>query len=348
MNRKYYESVDLLKVLLLVLLIINSFTLIYMTGIPVLSMLNFSVGTFYVLFGYFVLRPGEEISDRIKRAIQHTAIAFCIAAVVYFALVCLFMLIDGNRISDLFTKRNIFDFIVLNGWAPDLGGNIWIIHAALYALIIFYFLNKWGLLKYDLQIMIALFVITILFGEFAGFFGFSILGYKYIPGCFLTRAMPYMLLGRILYKARFKRDFGKIKNWMWVVIFLVGVALVFIEMIGLINARKLVYLNHMIGFIPMSAALTVLFLNMKRKLKYGKYYDDIGIAGFYLYSVVAQVLYALLLRIASDTDGPLFALLGVFTAIVTLVLSIIYARIKNGKLEKPEPESEENTDEAPV
>ena len=39
-------------------------------------------------------------------------------------------------------------------------------------------------------------------------------------------------------------------------------------------------------------------------------HDDIGIAGFYLYSVVAQVLYALLLRIASDTDGPLFALLG--------------------------------------
>ena len=81
MNRKYYESVDFLKVLLLVLIIISSYTLVNTTGIPVLSILNFCVGTFYLLYGYFVLRDGEDLNERLKRAIRNTAIAFVIAAV---------------------------------------------------------------------------------------------------------------------------------------------------------------------------------------------------------------------------------------------------------------------------
>ena len=156
MNRKYYESIDFLKVLLLVLIIISSYTLVNTTGLPVLSILNFCVGTFYLLYGYFVLRDGEDINERLKQAIRNTAIAFVIAAVVYFALVCLLMLINGGSIAQLFTKQTIFEFFVLNGWAPTLGGNIWIVHAALYALIIFYFMNKWKLLRYDMIIMIVL------------------------------------------------------------------------------------------------------------------------------------------------------------------------------------------------
>ena len=346
MNRKYYESIDLLKLLLLALIILSSYTLVNTSGVPVISMLSFCVGTFYLILGYFVLRDGEGISERIKRSIRHAAIAFAIAAVVYFALNCLVMLITGGSIAGLFGKRAILEFVFLNAWGPNLGGNIWIVHAALYALIIFYFLNKWGLLRYDMHIMIALILFAIVFGEGAGLIGFRFHGYTYIPGCFLTRAMPYMLLGRLIYKARFNRDFGKIKTWMWVIIFFVGAALTFIEMIGLINAGKLAYLNHMIGFIPMSVAIFMVFLNMKRKFRFGRYFADIGNAGFYIYSVIAQVLYLIFSQCFTYVSPVVYGLLGVFTLIITLGLGILYARWKNRGNQKTE--SEEQTNEASV
>ena len=342
MNRKYYESIDLLKILLLVLIILSSYTLVNTTGVPVLAMLNFSVGTFYLIFGYFVLRDGEDIAERIKRALIHTAIAFAIAAVVYFALVCLIELIVGGRVSELFNKRTIFDFVVMNGWQPSIGGNIWIIHAALYALIIFYFLEKWNLLRYDMAIMIGLFVFTVVFGEGAGLIGFNVLGYSYIPGNFLTRAMPYMLLGRIIYRARFRKDFGRIKNWMWAIIFFVGLALTFIEMIGLVNSGRLVYLNHMIGFIPMAIAATMFFLNMKHKFRFGKYFADIGYAGFYVYSVVAQAIYLLMALVFKTSSTVMYALLGVFTLVVTLVIGILYAWLRDRRNQKNESEKVTN------
>ncbi len=159
--------------------------------------------------------------------------------------------------------------------------------------------------------------------------------------------MPYMLLGRIIYKARFKRDFQKIRNWMWAVIFLVGVALTIIEINGLVNAGRLVYINHMIGFIPMSIALVMIFLNMKRKFRFGKYYADIGYAGYYLYSVVAQVIYLVLVRSFAEVPTILYALLGVFTLVITLALGILYARIRSRRTQNAEnTENEENTDEA--
>ena len=352
MNKKYYESIDFLKVLLLALIIISSYTLVNSTGVPILAILNFCVGAFYLIYGYFVLRDGEDLPQRLKRAIRNTAIAFVIAAVVYFALVCLISLLNNGNIAALFNKKAIFEFFVLNGWEPTIGGNIWIISALLYALIIFYFMNKWKLLRFDIPIMIVLFLIAIVFGEGAGLIGFNVRGYSYIPGCFLTRAMPYMLLGRIIYKARFKRDFRKIKNWMWAAIFFVGVALTVIETNALTSADKLVYINHLIGFIPMSVAAVMFFLNLKRKFVFGKYYADIGYAGFYLYSVVAQVLYLVIVNNFEEVPTWVYSLLGLFTLVITLILAILYARIKNGKLKKADKTdnkgNEEETDETSV
>ena len=345
MNKRHYESIDFLKLLLLACVIINTFTLVTVTGMPILPMLSFASSTFFLIYGYFVLRDDEELTARLKRSIRHAAIVFVVCMVVYFALVCTAYLIVGDNISELFTRRYIFEFFVLNIWWPYLGGNIWFVQAILYALIIFYFLNKWKLLKYDLYIMIGLFLIAVLVGEGAGLIGFRVRGYSYISGNFLTRTMPYMLLGRILYKARFRRDFGKIKNWMWLVIFFVGAALYLIEFYGLLSSGKLVYVNHMIGFIPMSVAATMFFLNLKSSFRYGKYYDAMGKAGFYIYSVVAQIIYLILLYAFPDNLNSLSAYLGLFTLIVTLVLSALFARMKNRKEITPKGG---NTDEAAV
>ena len=346
MNRKHYESIDFLKLLLLACVIINSFTLIAMTGVPVLPMLNFASATFFLIYGYFVLRDDGELSARLRRSIRHAAIVFVICMVVYFALLLAAYLIVGDNISRLFTKKDIFDFFVLNIWRPYLGGNIWYVQAILYALIIFYFLNKWKLLKYDLYIMIFLFLIAVVFGEWAGLIHFHVRSYYYISGNFLTRTMPYMLLGRLLYKARSHRGFRRIKNWMWAILFFVGAALYLIEFYGLLSSGYLVYLNHMIGFIPMAVAAAMFFLNMKHKFRYGKYYDDMGKAGYFIYTVIGQIIYLILIYAFPENVSKLAAYLGLFTLIVTLLLSALYARLKNR--DKAAPEGGEAADEAAV
>lgn len=344
MNKKYYESVDLLKIILLICMIVGTYTMTASFGLPILPMLSFAPGTFFLLYGYFVLRSDEELELRLKRSIKRAAIAFAVAAVVYFAILCGYCLLNNIRIVDFFDKKTVFDFFVLNIWAPVLGGNIWIVQAILYALIAFYFLNKWKLLKkYDMHIMILLFVIAILFGEGAGLIHFRVRNYTYISGNFLTRAMPYMLLGRILYKARFRKGFRKIKNWMWALIFVVGLMLAFIEFYSLINSGYLVYYSHLIGFIPMSIAIAMIALNTKCKIPFGRYLDDIGKAGFYSYSVVAQLIYSFLLKVAPNKVGSLSAYLGLFTVIVSLLLGAVYALIRNRNTKNPK--GEELTDE---
>ena len=345
MNKKRYESIDFLKVLLLACVTISTYTFIELTNSPVIPMLSFASGTFFLIYGYFVLRDDEEFSTRVKQSIRKAAIAFVICMVVYFALVCGSFMLTGDNLTVLFTKRSIFEFVVLNIWQPYLGGNIWIVQSVLYSLIIFYFLNKWKLLKYDTILMIVLFVITTLIGEACRLINFHVLGYYYISGNFFTRAMPYMLLGRIIYRLRTRGVFRKIKNWMWAVLFFVGVAMALIEFYGLMSMGKLAYVNHMLGYILMSISAFMFFLTIKRKFRFGKYYDAIGKAGYYIYSVVAQAIYLFLVFVFSDQFGALAPYLGLFTLIVTLILGTIYARIKNREIITPEGEDE---DEAPV
>ena len=328
MNKKRYESVDFFKILLLACVTISTYTMSGLSSTPVLPILSFASGAFFLIYGYFVLRDDEDFSTRVKQSIRNAAIAFAICMVVYFALVCGSFLLTGDNLSALFRKRSIFEFIVLNIWQPYLGGNIWIVQSVLYSLIIFYILNKWKLLKYDMILMIVLFVIAILIGEAARLVNFHLLGYYYISGNFFTRAMPYMLLGRILYRARMHRTFRRIKSWMWAALFFVGIAMALIEIFSLMSAGKLAYVNHMIGFILMSISSFMFFLTTKHKFRFGKYYDAIGKAGFYIYSVIAQVLYLILVFVFPDHAGSLAAYLGVFTLIVTLLLSVIYARMK--------------------
>jgi hypothetical protein len=118
-----------------------------------------------------------------------------------------------------------------------------------------------------------------------------------------------------------------------------------IEIYALMSAAKLAYVNHMIGFIVMSVSSFMFFLTLKRKFRFGKYYDAIGKAGFYLYSVVAQVIYLFLVFLFPMQSAGLLPYLGLFTLIVTLLLSTIYARMKTRNTATPKGE---DADEAPV
>lgn len=62
--------------------------------------------------------------------------------------------------------------------------------------------------------MILLLAVTVLTGELAGVVGFRFLGHEYLPGCFLTRALPYALAGCLIHRklSRFGRNAADVLN----------------------------------------------------------------------------------------------------------------------------------------
>ena len=94
--------------------------------------------------------------------------------------------------------------------------------------------------------MIVSFAIMILFGEFAGIIHFNFHGYQYIPGNWLTRALPYMLLG--MYLREKLGSLFEIAIWKYIVLFVTGALLSVGEIILLGRLGLLVYEGHMLGY----------------------------------------------------------------------------------------------------
>jgi hypothetical protein len=125
-------------------------------------------------------------------------------------------------------KRMIFNFVVLNLWPCPIGDNFWFIQAMLYAYIIIYIADKLNLFKLYKGVLVVTFIAMLLLGEFAGVIHFNFLGYPYIPGNWLTRALPYILLGRLIREHKdFLLSWRKFVYW---ILFVVGGGLVILEL----------------------------------------------------------------------------------------------------------------------
>ena len=96
----------------------------------------------------------------------------------------------------------------------------------------------------------------LLMGEFAGVIGFNFLGYPYIPGNWLTRALPYLLLGRLLREKR--ESLLNIPKFIHIIQFVIGGGLVILELFVLARNDLLLYKGHMMGYGVM--ALVVSFV----------------------------------------------------------------------------------------
>ncbi len=328
MNKKYYDSVDILKLILMACMILSGYIIQGRVGYYVSYLVCFAGGAFFTLYGYFVLYGIEEDDSRLKLSIRRLLIAFVICALVYFMLVALEMGFEKKEISALFTRRFIFNFLVLNYWVPSIGFNIFYLHAALYAAVICYIANKLHLMRYSFPVMIFLFLFATVFGEGAKLIRFNFLGYTFIPGTFLTRALPYMLLGRVLHSYKASREISGFTNWVWIAVFVVGTLLAFLEIIGLSVYDKAVYLNHLIGFIPMTAAVCMLALRSKRTFAVAKYCRDIYSVMFYIYTVIGEIVYALIV-LKYQQYMALIPYLGFITLGISFLCGVIYTGIKH-------------------
>ena len=288
----------------------------------VTSLSGFAIPAFFVLSGYYVLCDNrEERMEKTLRKIKRTALCFGFVFLFYVALnVGLFIL---NHMTVAITKRVIFNFFVLNLWPLPIGDNIWFIQAMLYAYIVIFIADKLKLMKYYKIVLIVLVLIMLLTGEFSGIIRFNILGYPYIPGNWLTRALPYILVGRLL---REKKDaVMNVRFWKYLIAFVVGGGLVVLEILGLGWSGFLRYEGHMIGYGIMAVAVYGLAISIPIGSGNRIVHFDSAVSGL-IYILMNPVYYVLVVVLGAGHLDFLTSFGGLAAYLASIVIALIIAR----------------------
>ena len=283
---------------------------------------GFAVPAFYVLSGYYVLENKMEVRiEKTLSKIKRTAICFAFVLLFYVAVNVVVMFI--YHLPFEFSKRLIFNFLVLNLWPLTIGDNIWFIQAMLYAYIIIFIADKLKLMKYYKIFLVILFIIMFVTGEFAGALRFNILGYPYIPGNWLTRALPYILIGRLLREK--KRSLMKVQFWKYLIAFVIGGGLVALELLILLRKGLLRYEGHMIGFTIMAIALCGLAISLPINRPNRIVHFDSAISGL-IYVLMNPVYYVITILLSNR--NPFFV--DVLGGLSAFLISFLFALILCG------------------
>lgn len=293
------------------------------------SLSGFAIPAFFVLSGYYVLDTKREIRmEKILRKIKRSALCFAFVFLFYVVLnVGLMFLIHTVTIT--FSKRMLFNFFVLNLWPLPIGDNIWFIQAMLYAYIVIFILDKLKLLKFYRILLVILFVFMLLTGEFSGVIHFNILGYPYIPGNWLTRALPYILLGKLL--RDIKEKLMEIKFWKYLIAFVVGGGLVILEIFILVWTGTLRSEAHMIGYTIMVVAVCGLAISIPIGVGNRVVHFDSAISGF-IYVFMNPVYYALYIFLGASYPKFIGMLGGVAALLASFLLALILCSTLLGRV----------------
>ena len=280
---------------------------------------GFAAPAFFILSGYFVLINDKEMRQKkTERKMKRSLLCFGAMLVLYIIVNVIVCLI--SNISVTISKRTIFNFVVLNLWPLPIGSTIWFIQALVYAYIIIYIADWLGLMKYYKIVMILTFIFMLLTGEFAGIIHFGILGYYYIPGNWLTRALPYLLLGKFL-REKSKLLF-RIKNWIYLIILVAGAALSLGEIILLGRTGFLVYQGHMIGYGIMALAVCGIALSTPDAFSLRISYYDTAISGI-AYMLIDPFYYIIGLIVGHFNMAFVVYFCGIAALLLSLVISFI-------------------------
>lgn len=320
----YFASFDILRVFCILAIIFASFGL----PIPYFNFLrpyfNAATGILFTLYGFLVLRDGADLRKNIK----HAAVVFAIFLAVYGLITMGYLWLMYRDPFMYFTKRGIFNFLVFNFWGEDICSTIWYVQSTLYALIILWLLRRFK--DYDWLLCIVLFVLSILIGELAGVINFSFLGNDYIPGNFLTRTIPYMLLGRLIYK--YYDRLAVLGKMLPTGMIILGLLISAAEFFALYFSGKIGYTNHLIGFIFIAAGAC-----LRAALSYNG--DEPGLFGlcakkmykpmYYIFNPLSYLLLFAGLFICRTTQQYYFFNLfaGLMTAVLTFGGCFLYAFI---------------------
>ena len=265
---KRAHGADILKFWLMPFVMFVLFGLPTRFGGYIRPFMGFAAPAFYILCGFFVLCPDEAVrAVKIKKALKKSFKFFALLFVLYlllnifyFAIVYNYMGVD--LLKEIVSKRVIFDFFVFNLWpvtSLPIGNSIWFIQSLFYAYIFFLIADKLKLLRFCTPIFIIFSLIMLFTGEFSALAGFPYFGYGFIPGGAMTRAIPYMLLGMLVRKHA-DRLLG-FRGIYYVLLFLIGAALAYLELRVLTHFNILTYTGHIIGLGIMALSVCLLALS---------------------------------------------------------------------------------------
>lgn len=325
----YRPGLERLRLILMFLLCINLFGFPTSIGGLFKTFCGFVPIAFFILSGYLVLRESEQRSERIIRTIKRTAIVFVALIIFYFIVNLIYYRSLGFNIFTAFTsKRMWFNFVVLNVWPFDIGTAIWYVQSLLYAYIIIYFLNKWKLLRYDWLIAIVLIIFAVSTGELAGLIRWSFLGYNHLVGNFMTRALPYVLIGCFIHRKY--NAFDKISSWIYVLAIPVGALLMFLEIIGLAVLGHPGYYGHLIGMPIVAVSICMIAIKTSEDLGFE---NILGMSRwhinciYYLCQPVSLVVVLLLSIIGTEALSVGSEFLGIITFLICFIVAWFIAFI---------------------
>lgn len=296
----------------------------------VATMSRFVAQAFFILCGFFVLTQDREIRlGKMKRALKRSGLFFLALFIAYFAISAVYLSLSGvDWLPELLNKRVIFSFLVLNLWPLPVGNSIWFIQSLFYAYVILLILDKLRLLRFYKLLLVLLIAFMLFSGEFAGIFRLNILGYYYIPGGFLTRALPYMLIGMLIREKQ--ETFLRPKKGIYLILILVGFVLAYLENELLFRTNTLVYNGHLIGLGLVAIGLCCLALSLPMigdsfAVAHGRSYTK------RIYAICQPVAFLLSIGASYISAGAVEVaqeFLSILTYIVCFVLAYLIGLIK--------------------
>ncbi len=339
--RYYHREIKKIRAVLL------GFAMIYTFGLhPAVRdidyiVFSFAVPAFFIISGYLVLRESKNIENRILRAIKRTAVCFIILAVVYFALSV--AVEPKTTIAAVTSKTFWLDFIVLNVWSLPIGSTIWFVQAMLYAYILIYIIYKLNLLKFDIYIAVICLAVTFICGDLASIIGFNLFGHTYLGGNFLTRALPYILIGCFMHRKN--KYFAKLKITHYLLINFIGLALSFIEFFSLATFNKATYFGHTLGT-PLTAVSVCLFAFLfdRAKLK-SDYFKTLSRSEMMIPYFVCSPVYYFLVEILKLQHSEFAYYIGNIVSLLVIIISYailyVYAYIRKAIQENKEADEDD-------
>ena len=259
-SRKISNNVNVVKFLLMpfVFFALLGFPIAGTVGDYISSISNFAALAFFIFCGFFTMAPDHERRMRkLKRALKRSWLFFLILFVAYFAINVIYLASVGSLnyliSAAILRKRTFFDFFVLNVWPLPMGNSIWFIQALAYSYLILFLIEKLKLSKIYIPLLAVLLVIMLLSGEFAKLVGFPYFGYRYIPGGWLTKALPFMLIGMLLRRGIDK--LARIPRFVYIITFFAGIGCAIGERLLLGKLGRFVYSGNAIGYAIIAISL---------------------------------------------------------------------------------------------
>lgn len=280
---------------------------------------GFATPAFFILSGFFTLvddpeRRIHKIVRKIKRTFFCTIFVFVLYAIINGVL----MYMNGMTLA--VGKRMLFNFFVLNLWPLPIGDNFWFIQSLLYAYIALFVLEKLKLMRFYKVFLVITVLAMLLMGEFAGVIGFNFLGYPYIPGNWLTRALPYLLLGRLLREKR--ESLLNIPKFIHIIQFVIGGGLVILELFVLARNGLLLYEGHMMGYGVMALAVCCFALSVPFEVPNRILHFDPSLSGL-MYIFLNPVYCLLMIFVGAMYPRFAYYMCGITALVVSFVLAFL-------------------------